>query len=782
MKMLNKKCLVVILLALSYPLCSQDIRLGAVADFKRSPVLDSIFQVIALEIDRTTGAARKVTLAPENVVYANTSLSQARTNYDLLIPKVDLVLLVGGVSIKGTLTGGEFTKPTIGLGVIDPDLQEIPFENGKSGVKNFTYIWASQDFAKELTEFHRLYPINNLSVLVDAASAVTFNQQKAQQVIDSMRQLLSISLEVVPITQDIPISLSAIPDGTDAVYLTDLYGKTSKEIREISDVFKARKLPSFSSSKWHVDNGILACISDENDLNQTIRKLAIMIDDALGGAPLAEMPVLINHKQEFFLNMQTARDIDFSPPFDILFTANLIREENEQLPTYSIQEIMERSLEANLDIKISYKDIELAEQDIRSARSGVLPALDLSFSGTQINAERANAAFAQPERQLSGDLAFSQLLFSEEAIASIKIAQYLKKAQEYDTELDVLNVLLDTYLEYFQVLSAKTDLLIQEENLSNSKTNLELAKIRVSVGSASNADIYRWESEVASAMQTVVQAQTTLLTTKLRLNTFLANTLPPEFDIADVTIDGGVYEDFSRGPWAELVKTPADLKEIMEFMVLEALQGNPNKKVLLENLRATERRRLQNQRLLYTPTVAFQASTTQVLDRGGEGSTEVPGGLEFFDNSWQLGLSLRYPIFQGNVRRVNLQRATVQLEQLNYSRQRLDQDLELAVRSSILQVLNTTTNIDFSKVASDNAQLNFELVQNNYRQGTVTITQLIDAQRAALQARLSYALSIYNYMQAQLQFEFAVGSFSMFATPEEISGLQNRFLQFRNDN
>ena len=780
--MLNKKSLLFILLACSHPLFSQNIRLGAAADFERSPVLDSIFQVIAREIDKTTGAARKVTLAAEHVIYGNNSLQKAKANYDRLVLQVDFMLLVGGVSIKGALGGGAFPKPTIGLGVIDPDLQEIPFQNGKSGMQNFTYIWGSQDFEKELEQFNQLYSINNLAILVDAASALTFNQQKARNVIDSLQQALSISLEVVPVTDDITGSLSALPQGTDAVYLTNLYGKTSGDIKKISDELKQRKLPSFSSSKLHVDNGILACISDENDINQTIRKLAIMIDDALGGAPLSEMSVLINYKQEFFLNMQTARDIEFSPPFDILFTANLIKEENEQLPTYSLQEIMEQSLEANLDIKISYKDIELAEQDIRSARSGVLPALDLSFSGVQINSERANAAFAQPERQLSGDLAFSQLLFSEEAIASIKIAQYLKKAQEYDTELDVLNVLLDTYLEYFQVLSAKTDLLIQEENLSNSKTNLELAKIRVSVGSASNADIYRWESEVASAMQTVVQAQATLITTKLRLNTFLANTLPSEFDIADVTIDGGVYEDFSRGPWAELVKTPADLKEIMEFMVLEALQGNPNKKILLENLRAAERRRLQNQRLLYTPTVAFQASTTQVLDRGGEGSTEVPGGLEFFDNSWQLGLSLRYPIFQGNARRVNLQRATVQLEQLNYSRQRLDLDLELAVRSSILQVLNTTTNIDFSKVASDNAQLNFELVQNNYRQGTVTITQLIDAQRAALQARLNYALSIYNYMQAQLQFEFAVGSFSMFATSEEISALQDRFLQFRDDN
>lgn len=115
------------------------------------------------------------------------------------------------------------------------------------------------------------------------------------------------------------------------------------------------------------------------------------------------------------------------------------------------------------------------------------------------------------------------------------------------------------------------------------------------------------------------------------------------------------------------------------------------------------------------------------------------------------------------------------------ARTRLDQELELAVRRSVLQLLNTHTNIEFSEQAATNALFNYELIQHNYLLGTVNITQLIDAQRALVQAQLVYAVSIYDYMVAQLQFEFTVGSFSVLASEEETQAVQQRFLEFQSN-
>jgi len=522
---------------------------------------------------------------------------------------------------------------------------------------------------------------------------------------------------------------------------------------------------------------VLACIADENSTEQAFRKLSIMVDDVLRGETLSEMPLAINFKEKFYLNMATARAIAFSPPFGIFFTARLIGDEDPDLPVYGLEDIVERALNENFAIAISYKDIELTEQDIRAAQAAVLPNLGLSVNASQINPNQAFAALGRSERLLSGNINFQQLIYAEQAVANIKIAKYFKQAQEFATEADILAVLFDTYNEYFRVLAAKTEAQIQKENLMISETNLELARIRVRVGAATNAEVYRWESEVARAKQSAINAQTAVITSKLRLNTFLANTLEPEFDIEDVTIDDEIYQEFRNSPVSYLVKTPADLIIASDFLVQEALAVNPNKNFLLANLQQAERQRLQNQRLFYTPEVALNAQAGRVLARGGEAS-EAPAGVNFVDNTWQVGIGMNYPIFQGNLRKANLQRSIVQLEQLNYARQQLDQDLTLAVRNSVFQLVNATTNISYSEIASDNAQRNFGLVQDNYRQGTVNITQLIDAQQAALRARLNYALSIYEYLQAQLQLEFSIGSFSLFAEEDQLADFRNRFSQY----
>lgn len=759
---------------------AQKTGIGIVTDLEKSTAIDSIIQVIVHEINRTTGSSKEVVLSPGSVAYGARSLAQAKESYTRLAPQVDLVILLGSISTKGALSSG-FSTPAIGLGVTDPGLQGIPFENGRSGVKNFSYIWASADFEKEIQQFKRLHDFKSLAILADEGSAATFDLESTKKAIDSVSQLFSSAITVVPVGRDPLASLASLPPGVDAVYLSELYSQNLAGIRAMADEFKRRKLPSFSTIKWHVDQGILGSISDDNGLDQVTRKLAVMADGVLSGEPLRDMPVVVNHKEEFYLNLQTADAIGLSPPFEVIFTANLVNGDPADRPTYSLEEIMQRALEANFDIKISYKDIDLAEQDIVSARSTLLPSLDMSVTGLQINDERANAALGSSERSLVGQLRLTQLVYSEEAIAGVKILYHVKKAQEFDTESDVLAVLLDTYTGYFNLLAAKTNLLIQQENLKNTKANLELAKIRVELGSSSRADLYRWESEVATAKQNVVEAQTGVIASKLQLNTLLANTLEEGFDVEDITIDDEVFQEFQNGLLEEFVRTPDDFSKVTDFLVREAMEGNPNKEFLLENIKATEREKLQNKRLLFVPQVALNAQTDQTLDRGGQGSI-APDGMELVDNSWQVGLSLNYPLFQGLNRRANLERANLQLEQLYYSRQRLDQNLELAVRSRTLELLSTSTNIEFSKVAADNGRNNYELVRDNYLQGLVNITQLIDAQQAALNASLAYALSIYDYLQSYVQLEFAVGFFSKFSTGEELDAFQDRFLQFVADN
>ena len=763
---------------------AQPFNICVISDFERSPDLEAIVQEMIKEIDKTAGASREVSLGA--ITFGIADIESAQRSYDQLDGQVDLVIALGSITAKGLSRVSNLSVPVVALGIIDPTLQEIPYINETSGKTNFTYIWPTRNLEKELEAFNKIHDFRQVVVLVDEQAAATVDAQKARNFVDSLSKKLNTELSVITIGANMEQVVHQIPAATDAVYFTVLLGQTESQIQLLINQLNERKIPTFSGNSRLMDYGVLGSMANENDLQQVIRKLAISIDRIASGSEPSSMPVTLDTKENLYINIATARKIQLPIPFEVLFTATITGDNEGAVKTYSFEEIAEKSLAANLSIQISYQDLELSKVLVKSVRANLLPSLESGLTASQINEERANAAFNTPEKSLTANITFSQLLYSEQAIAAVRISGYLQKAQEYNTEAEVLSVLFDTYTAYLNVLSAKTNVLIQRENLLNTRKNKELAAIRVGLGSSNNTDLYRWESELALASQSVIEAQTSLLAAKLQLNTLLANTLGSAFDIEDLSLEDDLFKAFSQGQIAEVVKTPQGLRVVSDFLVAESQRQNPNKKALAENINAANRQLSQRKRLLYVPTVALQAQTSQVLGRGGTGATldavaRELGVTELQDNSWFAGISLSFPVFDGFGRKAAIQQSEIRLDQLDRSQTLLDQNLELGVRASVLDLLNASTNIRFSKSASESARENFELVQENYKQGQVTITQLIDAQQTALEARLAAAFSIYEYIQAHLQLEFSVGSFITLMPENQLPDFNNRLLQYLNN-
>lgn len=777
----------IVCLAFVSTLSSQNVRIGVLSDYELSEDYVQLAEQLQREIQTVLGQSRKVVLPQDHLVASGRSLQEAALSYLALAETSDFIIAIGPISVKAAISNDELKVPTIGVGVIDPDIQDLPLTpEGTSGVKNFTYVFTSKDFETEISKFHEIAPFSNLTVLVQQVPAEIFNESKAIVQINKLETSLNATIRFIEMGENVGESLSGLNDETDAVYIAMPLTGSATYLEEISEILIQRKLPSFSANKWHVDHGIMGSISMDNARSQVLRKIAIIVDDVLNSQPMEAMNVHLNNKEELFLNLNTARKINFSPEFKHIFTANLVRGVTDASQIYSLDEIINSAIESNLDIKISEKDFELTEQDIKYAKSQFMPTLDVSATGIQVNEESTSRLTGQSETTLKGVGSLQQLIYSEEAIAGIKIQKHMHQAQKFALQQDVLGVLLDTYVAYFNVLSAKSYLAIQNENLTVSKKNLELAKIRVSLGSSSNADVYRWESEVANAMQTVVEANTAVMTRKLQLNTLLGHALKEEFDVEDVAIDSEVYNRFKKGELEQLTSNPGELATLSRFFVQEAMHNHPAKKQMLENIQAVERQHAMNKRMFYTPTVALQGQYSSIWHRGGVGSDPLPPdqsfGIDPSDNNWNVALSVSYPLFDGTRRKVKKQQSQIQLDQLESTRISLDQNLELGVRSNVYNLIGASTNTEFSRIAADNAAKNFELVQDSYKQGMVSIVNLIDAQQAALQSKLGYSISIYDFLIAHLQLEYSIGFFSLQMSPEEKQNIQQRFLEFASQN
>ena len=243
--------------------------------------------------------------------------------------------------------------------------------------------------------------------------------------------------------------------------------------------------------------------------------------------------------------------------------------------------------------------------------------------------------------------------------------------------------------------------------------------------------------------------------------------------------DDQMFETYSSSKLGINIKSPVDFKKLTAFLIAEAKNNYPSKRQLLSNLDALDRQRVMNKRLYYLPSVALSGQINENFYRGGVGS-DPPVNSEFYNTTYNAGVVLSYPIFDGNRRKINLQKTTIQQEQLNAEIKNLDQNLTLQVRTSALDLLASSTQLHYAQIAADNAEDNFNLVQQNYQQGVVSITPLIDAQKVALNAKLTYSISVYNYLVNFLDLENSIGHYSLLSSAEEKEAFNDRYLDFIN--
>lgn len=758
---------------------AQDVQVGFLTDFKLSPRTTEITAAIQAELQRTIGANKQVKTDPTRLMSCDWDVNTAAEKYRQLVRNCDLIVVLGATATKGALQTQPFSVPTLALGVIDPELQGVPItEEYTSGIPNFSYVLSAPNLKGELTTFKEIKDFKHLVILVDQRTSGIMDEEKGRERIKGIREEFGIEVDILPVTDDIAGSLDAMPVGADAVYLGIPYERSREDVERIAEGLIAKKLPSFAMNKTHVDAGMLGCLSDENGFSQIVRKLSIMADDVLSGQALEEMSVKLHENNELFFNLLTARKIGLSPSFSTMFTANIVGDPGSDVSqNLSLEEVIATALEENLDIKSSEQDRLLADMDVKFAKSGFLPDASLTVNGSQVSKNITNPLTGQSERTVAGQVGVQQLIFSEQARANITISNYLNQAQDFATKQVINDLIYDCYLAYFSILKSKTNITIQQENLEASKKNLELAQIRAKVGYSSNADIFRWQSEVATAKQQVIEAHAGLSLAKMQLYVYLNGAIDEDFDVQDAELEDSSFVALENSGISEFVKGPVEYIRMTEFLIQEAQENFPAKLQLATNESILERQRQMYKRLYYLPNLAASAQVNSTLYRGGENSQPLPGS-EFINNHWNVALSLSYPIFNQNSRKLNIQNTEIQRQQLDYQLNSLDQNLRLGVTQRTLALLTAQTNILYSRVSAENIAESFDLIQTAYRQGQASVTQLVDAQRAKIQAQQAYALSLYEYMEAYIGLENQIGFYSSLSTREEREAFKQRITAF----
>lgn len=688
-------------------------------------------------------------------------------------PQVDMVLALGYASSAAAALSGPIRKPTFAPFVMDADLQGLPRHNNTSGARNLNYLSGVADFIRDMRVFKSVAGFKKVAVLVDEAAYAA-----QPGLIRRAREVAATGgVEVLFIQQRTRNEdlVARLPQDVDSVVVTDLTRLDSAAIDRLIAALIEKNLPSYSLLDSRlVEQGLLMAEAPASDWSRLARRNALNMAAVMRGEPADRQPVSFESKRRLTINMATARALRIFPRFDILNEALVFHAEPEpQGRPLSLAAVALEAVAANLELRAAALGIKVGQTTVDEARAKLLPQLNASIDYSRLNNDSLAviSGFAA-EQSTTGAVTLSQLLYSEPVRANVTIQRYLqdnRQALKHQLELDII---LEATTAYLNVLKAQTFVHIRREDMNLSRTHLELARDRKKIGVANPAEAYRWESELATSRQRLLDAQAQLQQSREAVNRLLHLPLKEAFIAEPATIEDPRLI-VSHKEIFEYVINDRAFELLGNFMVKEGVAASPEL-TGLEALLAVTNRELESRRRAYwSPTVTLQGKMTNVIDE-----TRVAGLPAENNTDWSVSLNISLPLFDGGTRSAQLSGSRLAFNQQLSQRDSVRERIEQRIRATLHRIGASHPSIQLYKDAASAANKNLDLVTDGYSRGAVSILDLLDAQNAALVAEESATNAAFDFLIDLMNLERSVGQFDFFLDAQGLDSWLERLRRY----
>ena len=501
-----------------------------------------IFTQLASEIIAVVGNDASINISTDNIKVNNFDIDLARKHYnEMLKSNIDIILAFGPINNELLVQQRMHSKPTILFGAANTDVIKIDASRQVSGINNFTYILASLSYKKDLEDFRNIFPFKRVGVV---GGLGPWNTEATRDALDKIFSEMNAQYELIQYGS--PALFATQLDNVDSVYLAEGFGLPRAEIKQLADILLEKKLPSFSSSQvMHVKDGWLATNQSDSNFERLFRRIALSVEAVVNGENLSNRPVYVDFNDTVTINYNTAEKIGVPLRYSQLATTNIIGSYEDFVvdKSYSVLEAVELALQNNLNLQSSAIDVDLAREGLASAKTSYYPDLSLNGSGRYVDPDLARLSGGlNPEQTVSGSIALSHTLYSEDGSAAISIQRSQLEAQKENYNVAALDTVLTTSQTSFNLLRLKNGLQSQAENLEITKRNLAIANQNFEAGQASKADIFRFQSEMATNSQALIDALNAYQAGQYALNIILNLPINTRIAIQDVALKNSPFE------------------------------------------------------------------------------------------------------------------------------------------------------------------------------------------------------------------------------------------------
>lgn len=425
----------------------------------------------------------------------------------------------------------------------------------------------------------------------------------------------------------------------------------------------------------------------------------------------------------------------------LIFLCTIGLTANAQVKSLTLKEAVVYALENKADAQKAKLQVENSEYKIQEIRSRALPQISangnlthnpiiqttvIDGAGFGQPGTTIQAAFGQKWTSTAG-VSLTQAIFDQSVFTGLRAAKSTREFYQINEQLTEEQVIERVANNYYSVYVQKERLVLLDSNYVNTTKVRDIVKGQFDNGLAKKIDLDRIIVKMSNIDTERQQIKNQITLQENALKFYMGMPIETQIDLPK--------EEFEVVP-AALTEVP-NVENRTEYLLLKKQE-----ELLVFNKKAVEAG--------YYPTLSLTAGYNYI----GQGPQmpwfAKPSNGVYWSDFSAIGLNLHVPIFTGFGTRAKVRQADVEIRSLQEDIKDTKLSLDLDYRNAMAQIDNNLVTINNQK---ENMRLATEILsntKNNYLQGLASLTDLLDAENAQLEAQNNFTRAVLNYKIAEI--------------------------------
>ena len=425
----------------------------------------------------------------------------------------------------------------------------------------------------------------------------------------------------------------------------------------------------------------------------------------------------------------------------LIFLCSIGFSVNAQVKTLTLKDALTYALQNKADARKSKLQVENSEYQIQEIRSRALPQIaangSLTYNPIIQTTVIDGAGFGQPgttiqaafgQKWTSGaGVSLSQTLFDQSVFTGLRAAKSTREFYQINDQLTEEQVIERVANNYYSVYVQRERLILLDSNYVNTTKVRDIVKGQFDNGLAKKIDLDRIVVKMSNIDTERQQIKNQIALQENALKFYMGMPIETVIEIPK--------EEFEVVP-AALTEVP-NTENRTEYLLLKKQE-----ELLVYNKKAVEAG--------YYPTLSLVAGYNYIGQGPNMPWFAKPSDGVYWSDYSAIGLNLHVPIFTGFGTRAKVRQADVEIRSLQEDIKDTKLSLDLDYRNAMAQIENNLITIQNQK---ENMRLASEILsntKNNYLQGLASLTDLLDAENASLEAQNNYTRAVLNYKVAEV--------------------------------